>query len=135
MSFEQRTIDIYWTVQRGRRFTVSLSEDHAWAMLHRLWAYDNDPLDWTVERSRETVPVVEGNAFIADAELFEHDEAGAVSVRKATPSPHVAWNCPHCNHRHTTDLCHDAECESPPDTSPQVWFCERGTKGIVLVQW
>ena len=130
-----RQIDAFWTVQNGKRHTISLSEGAAWASLQGYWAYGDDRAGWTVERSMETVPVVLGKVFVAEREVRGSDDNGEfVTLKQGIAAPHVGWDCPHCGVRHTTDLCDDVDCKTEASSSPQLWFCERG-RGIALVEW
>jgi hypothetical protein len=134
VSFMAKTleIDVYWTVQRGERCTISLSEEAARDSLLNYYRYSDDPVGWTVERTTETVPLVLGEPFTTNSELIDMQTFQTINDRIA--APHVGWDCPHCGEHHTTDLCDDAECKEPPATSPQLWFCERGC-GMVIVEW
>src|SRR5205823_6530075 len=117
-----RKLDVYWTVQNGKRFTISLSEDEAWRSLARYWAYSENPVGWSVERTTEEVPVAVGKPFVADRTTYAQDADGKfVETDDGIKAPHVAWDCPICGKRHTCDLCHDLECRTPPDATPQLW--------------
>ncbi len=64
-------VDVYWTVQNGRRFSISLSEWEAWESLKSLFAYTEDPQGWTVEHSLEMVPTATGEVVEGEGEIVE----------------------------------------------------------------
>jgi hypothetical protein len=135
MESEPKTIDIYWTVQRGRRFTISLSERAAWDSLNNFWAYDEDPHDWTVEHTREEVPVAVGEIYEGgDGEMIELDEDGHEVSRAPYIPVKVIWNCPRCGELHLTDLYDDRIERTGAAPNPSLWYCERG-QDPVLVRW
>lgn len=111
MIYRPLPIDVFWTAQRGRRFTISMSEAAAWASLAQCWAYSDDPTGWSVERTRETVPIVVGKAFMAESEIFVFDKSGQL-----------------------ISVSSDLERKTPSDTIPQLWFCERGDR-MAIVAW
>jgi hypothetical protein len=135
MSKEQQMIDIFWTVQRCRRFTISLSEEAAWASLENYWAYDEDPQGWTVERTCEPAPVAIAEIYEGGGgEMTTLDDEGNASP----PIPYVPvklfWNCPRCGQVHSTDFYDHPIARTNPARPPALWFCERG-EGPVLVRW
>jgi hypothetical protein len=75
------------------------------------------------ERDRWTFEVEVANLDSTGGEYFVlHDENG-------TPYPHVAWLCPYCKKKHTTDV-------DPLECSPSLWLCEIGLgRQPVLVEW
>lgn len=108
MSTEQQMIDIFWTVQRGRRFTISLTEEAAWASLENYWAYEEDPDGWTIERTHELVPIAVAEIYEGGGgEMIELDEEG----NSTPPVPYVPvklfWTCPRCSELHFNDLYDD----------------------------
>jgi len=135
MSTEQQMIDIFWTVQRSRRFTISLSEEAAWASLQNYWAYDEDPDGWTVARTQELVP-------IAIAEIYEGGGGEMIALEnEGNASPPISyvpvklfWTCPRCGQLHSNDFFYDPIARAGAAHSPAIWFCERD-EGPVLVRW
>ena len=132
---ETREVDVYWTVQNGKRWSISLSDQEAWESLQTLAAYEDDPRGWTVERTRETVPISIGEVVEGEGELVElDDEDYSESFKQRYKCVHVFWQCPLCCHRHNCDLYGDPVNQNSPASNPSIWFCERG-EGIVLVHW
>jgi hypothetical protein len=127
-------VDVYWTVQNGRRFSISLSEQQAWKSLETLYDYSENPEGWMVEHSREKVPTATGEVVEGEGEIVELDNEGDVLARAPYKPVHVFWDCPWCGHRHNTDLYRDALQRRLPYPNPSVWFCENG-EGIALVKW
>ena len=127
-------VDVYWTFQKGRRFSISLSEREAWDLLKSRHAYHEDPQGWTVEHTRETVPTATGEVVEGEGEIVELDDEAAVASRTPFIPVHIFWDCPWCGQQHNTDLYHGPWGRSLPYPNPSIWFCERG-KGIVLVRW
>jgi hypothetical protein len=134
MAREQRTIDVYWTVQGGQRFTISLTEKAAWDSLNNLWAYDEDPHGWTIERATEVVPVAFGEVCEGQGEALELDDVGREESRVPYTPVKVFWTCPRCEEQHSTDRYDHPIDRSSPAANPSLWFCERG-EGLVLVGW
>jgi hypothetical protein len=135
MSTEQQMIDVYWTVQRDQRFTISLSEEAAWDSLKDYWAYEDDPSDWTVEVAHELVPIAVAELYEGGGgEMIALDEEG----NSSPPIPYVPvklfWTCPRCGHLHSNDLYDDPIARTNATRPPALWFCERGD-GPVLVRW
>jgi hypothetical protein len=133
MAENTRQVDVYWAVRDGERFTLALSESEARDSLENYWVYEENPLGWSIERTSETVPVVTGKPFMAERTVLA--ALTGEELAKDIPAPHVAWDCPHCGCRHTTDLCNDMECQDPPLTSPQLWTCDRNLLNLVWVEW
>ncbi len=129
-----REVDVYWTVQNGQRFSISLSERAAWEDLESLYAYEEDPHGWTVEHSREIVPVARGELVEGEGEMIELDDEGEIASTTPVTSVHVFWDCPWCGNQHNVNLYRDPLGRTSPNSNPSIWFCERG-KGIVLVSW
>jgi hypothetical protein len=127
-------LDIYWTVQNGRRFSISLSEREAWESLEELYDYAENPRGWTGERSREKVPTVTGKVVEGEGEVVELDDHGEVTSTKPFTPVHVFWDCPWCGQQHNTDLYYGPWGQRERHGSPSIWFCEHG-EGIVLVNW
>ena len=127
-------VDVYWTVQDGKRFTISLSEEQAWLSLDRLWAHSENPIGWTVERTTEEVPIAVGDVHDGEGEMIQLDDDGRELSRRAYKPVHVLWRCPHCGKKHNTDLYSDPFERRLPASNPSIWFCEHD-KGLVLVQW
>jgi hypothetical protein len=127
-------VDVYWTVQDGRRWSISLSEPDAWETLRELALYEENEDGWTVEHSREMVPIAKGEILEGEGEVVELDDEGEVASTTPFTPVHVFWNCPWCGNQHNTDLYHGRWGQRSRHTSPSIWFCERG-KGIVLVEW
>jgi hypothetical protein len=126
--------DVYWTVQNGRRFSISLSEPQAWESLESLWAYHEDSQGWTIERTRESVPIATAEVVEGEGEMIELTDEGIEISRTPYAPAHVFWDCPWCGLTHNTDLYGDPVRRTSPAPNPSLWFCERG-KGIVLVNW
>jgi hypothetical protein len=127
-------VDVYWTVQNGRRFSISLSEREAWESLKEIHDYTENPQGWTVVHSREKVPSVTGDVVEGEGEIIElNDEADVASRTSFTPV-HIFWDCPWCGQKHNTDLYHGFWGRTLRSPNPSIWFCERG-EGIVLVKW
>lgn len=137
---ETRDLDVYWSVQYGRRWSVSLSASDAWRSLESLAAYHDNPDGWTVEQARETVPVSMGTIVEGEGELVVldrldgRDDDCAVTLRQPYKAVHVFWNCPLCGQQHNTGLYDDPVNQTGRASNPSIWFCERG-EGIVLVRW
>ena len=131
---DTREVDVYWTVQDRMRWSVSLSEKDAWGSLKRLAAYEDDPTGWTVEHTREALPVTEGEIVKGGGESVVLDENASVVSRQFYESVHVFWKCPRCGEMHNCNLYDDRVNQRSPSPNPSVWFCERG-EGIVLVCW
>lgn len=127
-------VNVYWTVQHGQRFSISLSEKEAWESLESLHQFSENPDGWTVEHSRENVPIAAGEVVEGEGEIIELDNGGNVLSKTPYKPVHVFWDCPCCGHQHNTDLYLDYPSRSFPCSNPSIWFCERG-KGIVLVKW
>ncbi len=135
METKTRKLDVYWTVQNGKRFTIRLSENEAWRSLENYFRYSENPVGWTVERTTEDVPVVAGKPFVAKRTTYAQGANGKfVETADGIDAPHVAWDCPICGQRHVCDLCDDLDCQTPAHKSPQLWYCDRGL-GIVLIEW
>lgn len=131
---DTREVDVYWTVQKGQRFSISLSEREAWESLESLYAHTEDPQGWTVERSRETVPSATGEVVEGEGEIRELDDEADVASRTSFIPVHIFWDCPWCGHQHNTDLYRGPRGRTSRCPNPSLWFCELG-KGIVLVGW
>ena len=127
-------VNVYWTVQHGQRFSISLSEKEAWESLKSLYDYSESPEGWTVEHSRESVPIATGEVVEGEGEIVALDDDGDFISRTPHKPVHVFWNCPLCGHQHNCDLFHDYPSRTASCPNPSIWFCERG-KGIVLVKW
>lgn len=135
METEQQLLEIFWTVQRGRRFTISLSEDAAWESLKAYWAYEDDPSEWTVERIPEVVPIAIAEIYEGGAgEMIELDDEGNSSLPVAYVPVKLFWTCPRCSQLHSNSLYDDPIARTNPARPPVLWFCERG-EGPVFVRW
>ena len=132
---ETREVDVHWTVQNGQRWSASLSEKDAWDSLKTLAAYEDAPLGWTVERTREIVPVAKGETVKGGGEIVALDDDNAsVASRQFYEAVHVFWKCPLCGDTHNGGLYDDPVNQRSPAPNPSLWFCERG-EGIVVVHW
>jgi hypothetical protein len=130
----RREVDVYWTVQDGRRWSISLSEREAWESLRQCHTSVENPQGWTVEHSRESVPIATGEVVEGEGEIVALDDEGDVASTTPFTPVHIFWDCPWCGHKHTTDLYHGRWGRTLRHPNPSIWFCERG-EGIVLVQW
>jgi hypothetical protein len=79
---EYREVDVYWTIQSGKRHSISLSENDAHESLKSLFQYEENPLGWTIERTRETVPVAQGRIVDGGGEMIELTEDGVETHRQ-----------------------------------------------------
>ena len=131
---ETREVDVYWSVQNGTRWSVSLSETEAWQSLESLAADHDDPHGWTVERTHETVPVSRGEIVEGEGEMIVLDDDGAETLRQPYKAVDVFWDCPLCGRTHNTNLYKNRVDHTHPAPNPSIWFCEGG-EGIVLVRW
>lgn len=121
MNESWRQVAAYWAVRDGKRYVVALSERQVRELLEQTWCCAEHPGGWTIETTTEVVPVVSGKAFDAEREVIE--SLSGTTLAEGIAAPHVAWDCPHCGRRQTTDLCQDMECRGPRLASPQLWFC------------
>jgi hypothetical protein len=131
---ELREVDVYWTIQSGKRHSIALTENDAWESLESLYLHAENPHGWTVERSRETVPVSQGRIVEGEGEMIALTEDAVETHRQNYTSTHVFWSCPHCNQMHNVNLYDDPIERTAEAPNPSIWFCERGD-GLVLVQW
>ncbi|MEX2185579.1 MAG: hypothetical protein WD875_02250 [Pirellulales bacterium] len=134
MTEQFRHIEAFWAVRGGKRFVVANSETLVSELLENCWAYGENGDGWSFERTTEIFPVVQGELFVAQSSLV--DAESGKTLADGIAAPHVAWECPYCGRPHTTDLCRDMECQTPPLVSPQLWACEidKGWK-LVWVEW
>ena len=129
---ETREIDVYWTIQNGKRFSIALTEADAWASI--TVEREEDPLGWSVECRRETAPVTLGEIAEGHGEWFELDEEGNSGPPQPYTPVKVFWKCPCCGEMHSTDAYDHPVKRASPCPNPSIWFCEFG-RGIVLVHW
>lgn len=129
---EMRELDVYWTVHKGRRYSVWLSESEAWQSLERL--ADDDSYDWTVEQTHETVPLSLGEVVEGEGEEIVLSDNGGIETTQLYMAVHVFWDCPLCGNRHNVGLYDNPVMRGNPASNPSIWYCEEG-KGIVLVHW
>lgn len=130
----EREIDVYWTYRRGRPWSVCLSEAEARDSIRSIAGSKQNAGNWTVVRTRESVPVASGEVLKGGGEaLTLADQVSDVS-REFYSALHVFWQCPLCNQPHSCSLYDGRLARARTATSPAVWFCEQG-EGIVLVQW
>ena len=127
-------VNVYWTVHEGRRRFISLTEQAALELLGELGEYAENPQGWSVEHSRELVPMARGQLEEGEGEIVELDEDGNVASKKSFIPVHIFWDCPWCDRQHSTDLYHGRFGRTLRYPNPSIWFCERG-KGIVMVNW
>ncbi len=105
---------MYWTVKDGERWTIALSEREAWEGLKTFWGdEEHEHAKWSVERTEEEVPVVQGKV-----------------VQATEGQPHVWWVCPYTGEEFFAD------CE-PGERRPALCYCANGsrTEKMALVDW
>jgi hypothetical protein len=127
-------IDVYWNVQRGQWWSASVTAAEAHNTLMSLAAFEDDPSDWTIEQTREVVPVATGELVEGCSEaVFLDDNCNEVSTQPYK-ALHVFWQCPLCSERHNGNIRRNPLDADSEVANPSLWGCERG-KGLVLLGW
>ncbi len=131
---EERKVDVFWTVRKGQRHSISLTENEAWKYLELRAYFGEEPNGWSVDKTREVVPVVYGEIVEGEGTMVELDDDGNETVCRAYIALSVFWNCPHCGERHNVSLYDNPIEQTAEASNPSIWVCERG-EGHSIVHW
>ncbi len=119
-------VRVFEAVKNGKVLQIALSEAQVWHLLDSHWALEPSERHlWSVTSVERDVSVVEGTVVWFDRTWVEPDQR--LIDETTEPIAHVRWSCPACGDEHFTDL-NDGE------PNPALWYCERGTKQMFLIQ-
>ena len=112
---QTQDLTVFVARKDGRSFQIGLTKDEVLRSLPKNPFYTpGDSANWKISSELLRVPGVKGELVVAD-----------------NGTPHICWDCPHCNELHACDLERD-------DTNPSLWFCEQSVadeQKICLVSW
>ncbi|MBS0208619.1 MAG: hypothetical protein JSS27_06650 [Planctomycetes bacterium] len=134
---DTRAVEVYRAIHRDECLIVALSLDEAWQNIRESSWYDDDPSEWCVAHSTETIPVVQGEVVVGGGEAIDI-QLDEIDAKKVSRQPYIArklfWYCPHCGDEHIADIFRDPLNQCEAAASPLLWNCERlGLEGLVFI--